>query len=88
MPINHRVHAHERRPPAVRGVEVREIPAMWVRAARADEDGGDVWVAIDVVGKGGLHGEGRGGEGELVGGRGGLDEDVNLGEGVGWDDVD
>ncbi len=79
---------HKRRPAAIRLVEKRQLAAMRVRAARADEDGLDRGLFAQVVCEGGFHGLGVAGEVEAVGARGGGDEGLDFGEGVRRDDVD
>lgn len=88
MPIDNRMDPHKRRPAAIRLVEKRQLAAMRVRAARADEDGLDRGLFAQVVCEGGFHGLGVAGEVEAVGARGGGDEGLDFGEGVRRDDVD
>lgn len=89
MPINHGMDPHERQPAPIRGVEMRQLPAMRIRSSRSHEYGLHVRSDIEVVGKGGFHA--RAGEvckGQVVGGGRGGDEGVDFREGVRGDDVD
>lgn len=87
-PVNHGMHPHETRPPAVRLIESCQAPAVWVGAPRADEDGANGGVVGEVVREGQAHGgvvvvlQGE----AVVRGRGG-DESINGGEGVSGGDV-
>lgn len=58
MPINNRMDPHKRRPATIRLVEERQLPAMRIRASRADENRLDRGVFAQVFGEGGFHGLG------------------------------
>lgn len=83
MPVDNGVDAHERRPAAIRRVEVFQLRAVGICAPRADEDGADGGVVGQVVGEGFAHGFGVAREGEVVGLHAVVDESVDFGEGVG-----
>ena len=57
MPVDDRVDAHEGRPVSVGAVEVREVVAVRVGAAGADEDGADLGVGGEVEGEGVAEGD-------------------------------
>jgi len=89
MPINNRMDPHERRPAPIRGIEMRQLPAVRIRPSRSDKYGLDLRLHCQVIGEGGFHAlAGEVCEGEVVReGRGG-DECGDFGEGVWRDDVD
>lgn len=88
VPVDDRVHAHKGRPVAVGRVKVGQGCAVGVCPACADKDGPEAGSVAQVGVEGGAHGQGVAAQVEVVGGRGALDKGVDLGEGVGRDDVD
>lgn len=58
MPLDDRMHPHEPRPASIRNVEPAsaQLPPVWIRPARAHEDGFDAGVAREVLREGFFHG--------------------------------
>lgn len=66
MPVYHGMYAHKVRPAAVGPVEMLQVCTMRIGAPGADEDGADLWVVVEVIGKCFFHRLGIAGERQVV----------------------
>ncbi len=88
MPIDHRMHSHESRPPGIRLIEVGQQLPMRIGPSRPDQNRFNIPMLIQISLERLLHGHSVPRQIQLVCGNRGIYEFVDLGERVRGDDVD